>query len=69
MPKGNIHLRNGAELLRLKKWCPDEAANPEMLKHMFIYVGDGGPRFYLATQPGQIPNRRVLSCLSIQSDF
>lgn len=50
MPKGTAISATEAEALSVQKWLSDEAINPE-ISNTTIYVGDGGPRFYLALNP------------------
>lgn len=50
MPKGTSLSRTEEEALNVEKWLLDETANPEV-KNTTVFVGDGGPRFYLALNP------------------
>ncbi len=50
MPKGTSIARTQEEALSVNKWLLDKKANPE-ITDTTIYVGDGGPRFYLALNP------------------
>lgn len=50
MPKGTSIARTEEEALSVERWLADEAVNPEVL-NTTVYVGDGGPRFYLALNP------------------
>ena len=51
MPDGTDISETGASALEVSKWLADPAANPEVANHI-LYVGDGGPRFYLTLTPG-----------------
>ncbi|MEZ5812339.1 MAG: efflux RND transporter permease subunit [Rhizobiaceae bacterium] len=50
MPKGTSIARTEQEALSVQRWLADQAVNPEVL-NTTVYVGDGGPRFYLALNP------------------
>ena len=50
MPKGTAISATEAEALAVDKWLLDPEKNPEVL-NTTVYVGDGGPRFYLALSP------------------
>jgi multidrug efflux pump subunit AcrB len=50
MPKGTSINRTRQEALAVEKWLLDKKANPEVRKTT-VFVGDGGPRFYLALNP------------------
>lgn len=50
MPKGTSISATETEALAVEKWLSDETVNPEV-SNTVIYVGDGGPRFYLALNP------------------
>ena len=50
MPKGTSITRTGQEALAVEKWLSNKTANPEVT-NTTVYVGDGGPRFYLALSP------------------
>ena len=50
MPKGTSLSRTEEEALNVEKWLLDETENPEV-KNTTVFVGDGGPRFYLALNP------------------
>lgn len=50
MPKGTSIEATRDEALALNDWLLDENANPEV-DNTTIFVGDGGPRFYLALNP------------------
>ncbi len=50
LPKGTSIRETQAEALRVEAWLRDPAANPEV-RDTTLFVGDGGPRFYLALSP------------------
>ena len=50
MPKGTSLSRTQEEALNVEKWLLDETTNPEV-SNTTVFVGDGGPRFYLALNP------------------
>lgn len=50
MPKGTSIKRTRQEALAVEKWLLDKEANPEV-RNTTVFVGDGGPRFYLALNP------------------
>ena len=50
MPKGTSINRTRQEALAVEKWLLDKKANPEV-RNTTVFVGDGGPRFYLALNP------------------
>lgn len=50
MPKGTSISRTREEALAVEKWLLDSEANPEV-RDTTVFVGDGGPRFYLALNP------------------
>ncbi len=50
MPKGTSIARTRQEALAVEKWLLDKEANPEV-RNTTVFVGDGGPRFYLALNP------------------
>ncbi len=50
MPKGTALSATEAEALAVQEWLADDTVNPEIL-NTTAYVGDGGPRFYLALNP------------------
>lgn len=50
MPKGTSIKRTRQEALAVEKWLLDKKANPEV-RNTTVFVGDGGPRFYLALNP------------------
>lgn len=50
MPKGTAITATEIEALSVSKWLQDRGLNPEV-KDVTTYVGDGGPRFYLALNP------------------
>jgi multidrug efflux pump subunit AcrB len=50
MPDGTDISQTEARALAISKWLSDATQNPEIASHI-IYVGDGGPRFYLTLTP------------------
>ncbi len=56
LPKGTSISQTEKVTLKVEKWLSDKNSNPEV-KNTTAYVGDGGPRFYLALNPAdQIPS-------------
>ncbi len=50
MPKGTAISATRTEALTVEKWLLDADINPEVV-NTTVFVGDGGPRFYLALNP------------------
>jgi multidrug efflux pump subunit AcrB len=50
LPKGSAISATQTETLAVEAWLRDADANPEVL-NTTTFVGDGGPRFYLALSP------------------
>jgi multidrug efflux pump subunit AcrB len=50
MPDGTDISQTESSALAVSKWLADPAINPEIASHV-LYVGDGGPRFYLTLTP------------------
>ncbi|WP_309144952.1 efflux RND transporter permease subunit [Bradyrhizobium sp. CCGB20] len=50
MPDGTDISQTEAQALRISKWLGDKTKNPEIGSHI-LYIGDGGPRFYLTLTP------------------
>lgn len=50
MPKGTDISATENSSLTISKWLLDDATNPEIDNHV-LYIGAGGPRFYLALNP------------------
>jgi multidrug efflux pump subunit AcrB len=50
MPDGTDISQTDAKALEVSKWLADPRENPEVASHI-LYVGDGGPRFYLTLTP------------------
>ncbi|MDF1778923.1 MAG: efflux RND transporter permease subunit [Rhizobiaceae bacterium] len=50
MPKGTAISSTRSEALKVDQWLRDPAQNPEIV-NTTVFVGDGGPRFYLALNP------------------
>lgn len=52
MPKGTSIAETERQALAVNTWLSDKAINPEVV-NTTIYVGDGGPRFYLSLDPAK----------------
>ena len=50
MPDGTDISQTEARALDISKWLGDKTVNPE-ISSQILYVGDGGPRFYLTLTP------------------
>ena len=50
MPDGTDISQTEARALEVSRWLGNPTANPEIASHV-LYVGDGGPRFYLTLTP------------------
>jgi multidrug efflux pump subunit AcrB len=50
MPKGTAISATQNEALDIERWLRDSSQNPEVV-NTTVFVGDGGPRFYLALNP------------------
>ena len=50
MPDGTAISETEARALEVSKWLSDRTKNPEIVSDI-LYVGDGGPRFYLTLTP------------------
>ena len=50
MPKGTAIAETEKEALAVERWLRDAEANPEV-RDTTVFVGHGGPRFYLALSP------------------
>lgn len=50
MPDGTDIAQTGTSALAISKWLADPKQNPEVESHI-LYIGDGGPRFYLTLTP------------------
>jgi multidrug efflux pump subunit AcrB len=50
LPDGTDISETEARALDVSKWLANPAENPEIASHI-LYVGDGGPRFYLTLTP------------------
>ncbi len=50
MPDGTDISQTEARALDLSRWLADKSINPE-ISSQILYVGDGGPRFYLTLTP------------------
>lgn len=52
MPKGTHIAATEASALAIESWFSNRETNPE-IANTTLYVGDGGPRFYLALSPAE----------------
>ena len=50
MPDGTDISQTETRALEISKWLADPKENPEIASHI-LYIGDGGPRFYLTLTP------------------
>ena len=50
MPRGTDISSTEASALSISDWIRDKSENPEIANHV-LYIGSGGPRFYLALDP------------------
>ncbi|MEM8743361.1 MAG: efflux RND transporter permease subunit [Pseudomonadota bacterium] len=50
MPKGAAISETERQALKVEKWLLDKSVNPDVVSTT-IFVGDGGPRFYLSLDP------------------
>jgi multidrug efflux pump subunit AcrB len=50
MPDGTDIAQTETSALAISKWLADPKENPEVASHI-LYIGDGGPRFYLTLTP------------------
>jgi multidrug efflux pump subunit AcrB len=50
MPDGTDIAQTETTALAISKWLADPKQNPEVQSHI-LYIGDGGPRFYLTLTP------------------
>ena len=50
MPDGADISATEARALEVSRWLSDPKANPDVVSHI-VYVGEGGPRFYLTLTP------------------
>ncbi|MFT7212309.1 MAG: multidrug efflux pump subunit AcrB [Granulosicoccus sp.] len=53
MPKGTAISRTADAALDVERWLSEESTNPEVT-NTTLYVGDGGPRFYLSLSPADV---------------
>ena len=57
MPDGTAISQTEARALEVSRWLTNSKENPEIASHI-LYVGDGGPRFYLTLTPvPPVPHR------------
>jgi len=50
MPDGTDVSRTESKALEISRWLGDKTQNPEIASNI-VYIGDGGPRFYLTLTP------------------
>ncbi|WP_208617506.1 efflux RND transporter permease subunit [Bradyrhizobium arachidis] len=50
MPDGTDISRTETQALAISRWLGDKTQNPEVASNI-VYIGDGGPRFYLTLTP------------------
>jgi multidrug efflux pump subunit AcrB len=50
MPDGTDILQTETRALEISRWLADPKQNPEIVSNI-LYIGDGGPRFYLTLTP------------------
>ena len=50
MPDGTDVSRTETKALEISRWLGDKTQNPEIASNI-VYIGDGGPRFYLTLTP------------------
>ncbi len=66
MPKGTAISATQAEALAVEKWLLNSEENPEVL-NTTVFVGDGGPRFYLALAPADADPSSAFILVNTQS--
>ncbi len=66
MPKGTAISATQAEALAVEEWLLDSEENPEVL-NTTVFVGDGGPRFYLALSPADTDPSSAFILVNTQS--
>ena len=66
MPKGTAIEETRAQALEVEAWLRDTEVNPEV-RDTTIYVGDGGPRFYLGLDPAETDPSSAFFVVNTQS--
>jgi len=66
MPKGTAIEETRAQALAVEQWLRDPEENPEV-RDTTIYVGDGGPRFYLGLDPAETDPASAFFVVNTQS--
>ncbi|QFT75747.1 efflux RND transporter permease subunit [Ruegeria sp. THAF33] len=66
MPKGTAIEETRAQALAVEQWLRNVEINPEV-RDTTIYVGDGGPRFYLGLDPAETDPASAFFVVNTQS--
>jgi len=66
MPKGTAIEETRAQALAVEQWLRNPDINPEV-RDTTIYVGDGGPRFYLGLDPAETDPASAFFVVNTQS--
>ena len=67
MPKGTAISATEATALRVQDWLSDREENPDIVGST-IFVGDGGPRFYLTLNPDD-PDPTIAFFVIVAEDY